>query len=244
MAKLIFTKIYDSLSDVVMEIKEKSLKGQDVEDSEKKKQALVRVLKYVLKDDSWLSHKNSREKVRYFILNGCDYDKTMEYFQAKSRNSIESSMSVFGKKLSEAIGVDTVDLILDGHVKKAMIQFNHLTRKVDVSEIYLKGVIKLLPQPERNYFSLEDCEKELNLLRLLTTSFLEQYTKRYDKEKLAHLIYIMKSSDKELRMERTVLRDLIKGDYSQDKMGNSLTLKKQVIIALNEYHKMDFLRHI
>lgn len=244
MAKLIFTKIYDSLSDVVMEIKERSLKGQDVEDCEKKKQALVRVLKHALQDDSWLSHKTSREKVRYFIHNGCDYDKTMEHFKAKSRNSVESSMSVFGKKFAEAIGVDTVDLIVNGFVEEAMKQFDQMTQKVDSSDIYLKGVSKLLPKPKNKYFLLEDCKEELKLLRLLTTSFLEQHTKRFDEEKIAYLLYVLVSSEKGVGKERSVLQDLLKGEYSQDTKGNSLTLNEQVSRTIEEYLKMDFLRHI
>lgn len=244
MAKLIFTKIYASLSDVVTEIKEKSLRGQDVEDCEKKKQALVRVLKYALQDDSWLSHKTSREKVRYFIHIGCDYDRTMEYFQAKSRNSVESSMSVFGKKFAEAIGVDTVDLILNGRVEEAMKQFNQMTQKVDSSDIYLKGVLKLLPKPEKKYFPFEDCKEELKLLRLLTTSFMEQHTKQFAEEKVAFLLYVLASSEKGMGKERSVLQDLLKGEYSQDNFGNILTLNEQVSKAIEEYLKMDFLQHI
>lgn len=244
MAKLIFTKIYDSLSDVVTEIKEKSLRGQDVEDCEKKKQALVRVLKYALQDDSWLSHKTSREKVRYFIQYGCDYEQTMKHFQAKSRNSVESSMSVFGKKFAETIGVDTVDLILAGHVEEAMKQFNQMTKKVDSSDIYLKGVMRLLPKPKKKYFPLEDCKEELKLLRLLTTSFLEQHTKQFDENKIAYLLYILASSEKGIGIERSVLQDLLKGEYSQNKYGNILTLNEQVSKTIEEYLKMDFLRHI
>lgn len=241
MAKLIFTKLYDSLSDIVFQIKEKTLLGENTELEEKQKNALLRLLKFALEDDSWLSHKTSKEKVRFFIKSGCNYGKTQEYFQTRTRNSIESSMSTFGKKFEIAIGPNTFDLILDGQVSEAMKQFKIAKNKSEVSDLYSSELLSFLPNPEKHPFSLEECIKELRILKSLTVTYQEQLIKKGDVRKLAFLIYLLNSTEKEFMKEHTVLQEFFNEQFSLDQEGHYLKINDQLSKAFEEFLKLDFI---
>lgn len=198
--------------------------------------ALMEIVSYI-NSLKWLNQERTKKKMSFFIKSKFNYKATFEEF-GTSLNAIEVFVSEGQKKLKKKIGENTIDMILQGEVETAMIQFNLRTKSKRISpELFLPGIAQLLPEPKMNkFFLVSELQKELLLLVNLSPFCVNRFLKKIDVEKLAHLLYIITIEDGQ-SLERNEIISLLKGDYAE-KDGEQIAVKKQidnVIRNINSY---------
>ncbi|WP_096202929.1 hypothetical protein [Bacillus sp. FJAT-45350] len=230
---LIFRKVARAVKEVQGNLNDQNLYNEDERQLEQKKlDALMLIVDFINKQE-YLSHQKSKERLKYFLKNKLDYEKARLHFNT-SKNSIEASVSYIGKKLEKLIGLDTIDMILEGRIDEALTQFHIGTGKVKTSDWFIEGVHNYLPEPKKDILlSFEDCQEEITLLGMFSHFYLEDLFKLYNADKLSHLLYVLNSTDAKIADEREILCRLINGDFSRknadaDVLKMSVQVKKAI----------------
>jgi hypothetical protein len=233
--KLFFRKYVEVRERVEASQRSKEFYGED--DSLEKKQlsALKEIFDFIKNDESWAGQERSRRKAIVFIKNLCSYEKTKAELGAKSKNSVEASMSYLSKKLEKKVGASTIDLILEGKVDEAMIQFRAGTGKLNPADYIIEGLVDLLPKSYNTHCKLDECRKEIKLLLTFTKSHLAKLFISYNSDNLSYLMYVLTSTDKVVADERKLLYQLLNGEFSKDADGGSLDLNSQIVKAFEEF---------
>ncbi|MFG6497280.1 hypothetical protein P8610_18095 [Fictibacillus sp. UD] len=233
--KLVFRKFVEAREHIEAIQRCKEFYGED--DSLEKKQlsALKEIFDYIKNDETWVGQEKSRKKAILFIKNRCNYGKTKDELGAKSKNSVEASMSYLSKKLEGKVGASTIELILEGKVDEAMIQFRAGTGKLNPSDFIIDGLLNLLPLSNKLHANLEECKKEIKFLLTLTKANLEKHTNLYNKHNLSYLLFVLTSTDSVVAHERKVLYQLLRGDFSKNANGDSLDLNSQITKAFENF---------
>ncbi|AYV72910.1 hypothetical protein M1D49_00330 [Bacillus sp. PK3-056] len=149
-------------------------------------------------------------------------------------------MNYLSKKIEKKVGASTIDLILEGKVDEAMIQFRAGTGKLNPAVYLLDGLFDLLPKADKPHANLEECEKEIKFLLTFTKSYLARISSLYNKGNLSYLLYVMTSTDRVVADERKILYQLLKGDFSKDVDGSSLDLNTQIAKAYEGFLSQGF----
>lgn len=177
----------------------------------KKLQALYEILDYI-KSFSWLSHQSSKEKVKTFLKCNYNYRKASEILGIPL-HSLETSICYASKSLERKLGQNTIELILDGDINSAMLQFKVGTNSISISNLFCEGIIDMLPKPKKdNTLSLHDCANEIKFLNHITKLSLQKIIKSMDRAKLSYLLYLLTSSDAQYAYERNLLYKYINDD--------------------------------
>ncbi|MGE7751585.1 hypothetical protein [Lysinibacillus fusiformis] len=234
MAKLIFRKLIEAKEQIEASLRRKELSSEDFSLETKQLCALREIFHYV-KNERWISQERSKRKALVFLKNHCSYEKTRDELNATSKNSLEVSLSYISKKLESRIGKNTIELIMEGRLDEARIQFETGTGKLNPRDYLIEGFFNLLPPPVHSHTSLSTCEKELKFLLVFTINHLMELAVKYNQENLSYLMYVLTSMDRAIAEERRVLYQLLKGEYSRDASGESLNLNSQIAMALEEY---------
>lgn len=238
--KLLFRKLVEAREHVESTFRSKEFYGED--DSLEKKQlsALKEIYHYIMNDETWAGQERSRGKAITFIKNRCHYEKTRKELGAKSRNSVEASMSYLSKKLEAKIGVNTIDLIIQGKVEEALTQFRTGTGKLNPSDYIVEGLLDLLPKSNNSHAILEDCKREIKFLLAFTKFNLERLVALHKGDNFSYLKYILTSTDMVVANERKVLYQLLKGEFSKNIEGSSLDINSQIEKAFKALSDDDF----
>lgn len=238
--KLFFRKYVEAREHIEALLRSKEYYGEDNSLEKKQLSALKEIFDYIKNDETWAGQERSRQKAIIFIKNHCNYAKTKDELGAKSKNSVEASMSYLSKKLERKVGASTIELILEGKVDEAMIQFRAGTGKLNPADYLLDGLFDLLPKADKPHANLEECEKEIKFLLTFTKSYLARVSSLYNKENLSYLLYVMTSTDRVVADERKILYQLLKGDFSKDVDGSSLDLNTQIEKAYERFLTQGF----
>lgn len=233
--KLIFRKYVDAREHVEASQRSKEFYGEDDSLERKQLSALKEIFDYIKNDETWAGQEKSRWKAVIFIKNNCNYERTKDELGAKSKNSVEVSVSRLSKILEKKIGANTIDMILAGKVDEAMIQFRTGSGKLNPGDYLIAGLLDLLPKSNKRHASLLDCKKEIKFLLALTMSNLEERSRLYDEGNLSYLLYILTSTDSFVADERKVLYQLLKGDFSKNEDGSSLDFNSQIEKAFEQF---------
>lgn len=238
--KLIFREYVEARELIEASLRSKEFYGDDDSLERMQLAAIKEIFDYIKNDVSWVGQERSRKKVLTFIKNRCDYEKTKDELSVKSKNSLEASMSYLSKKLAAKIGVNTIELIIRGKVKEAIIQFRAGTGKLNPNDYIIDGLIDYLPKPNNPYTSLEECKKELKFLLTFTKFNLERIVNTCSKDKFSYLIYILTSTDSIVAYERRILYRLLRGNYRENEDGSSSNLDFQIEKAFEDLLVKDF----
>lgn len=197
------------------------------------KLAALKEILYYIKSFSWLTHSRSRQKIKAFLKNNYNYRKTCEELNISLR-SLEQSVSYANKMLWDKVGKNTIDLILNSDIEAAMLQFKIGTSTLGISNLFIKGIIELLPDPERdNILSIEQCTEELKLVRQLTKQYIQKVLDSKNREKLAFILYLLVSNDSKYTHERDLVYKYISGTISDAEM--LLQSNKSINIFADDY---------
>lgn len=233
-SKLIFRKLIEAEEQIQASLRSKEFSSED-DSLEKKQLSALRMIFNYTNNETWAVQERSRRKAMIFMKNHCNYERTRDELHAKSKNSVEASMSYLSKKLEAKIGASTIDLILEGRVDEAMIQFHVRTGKLNPAEYLIEGLFDLLPTPNNFNIKLETCEKEIKFILIFAKKHLADLAAKYNNDNLSHLMYILTSTDSFVANERKVLYQLLNGEFSRDARDESVELNVQIAIALEEY---------
>jgi hypothetical protein len=227
-----------AVKEVQTNLKAEDIYNEDQLELEQKKLDALKVIAKYIGGMQYLSHKKSKEKLRYFLHNNLDYEKTSEQFNT-SRNSIEVSISNIGNKIESLIGSNTIDMIMEGKTEEALTQFDIGTGKVKPGEWFIEGFQALLPKPKKELsFSLADCVKEMDLLLMFTSHNIGRVVNKQNQERLAHLLYLIGSTDSKVEAEREILHCLLKAEFSE-RDGEYISRKEQISQALQVWQRQN-----
>lgn len=236
MAKIIFRRLNEALNTVKTNLSLPSIEGSSTETELRKLNALMEIIGYA-NSLEWLSHEGSKKRIRFFLNQGMDYRITARHFNAKL-NTIESAVSYASTKLEMLIGPHTLDLLMDGKVDEAITEFYLGTEQKRVEALFLPGVLDLLPPAQRSeHLTLEECSSELGILGILSKAYVEEILNLGSKERLAHVSYILNTSDKKYSLERDLLLRLFTGDFTFNEEGELRTLPVQVGKTMEIFHQ-------
>lgn len=236
MARIIFRRLNEALNTVKTNLSLPSVDSSSTETELRKLSALMEIISYANSLD-WLSHEGSKKRIRFFLNQGMDYRLTARHFNTKP-NTIESAVSYACSKLEKLIGLHTLDLLMDGKVDEALTEFYLGTEQKRVEALFLPGVLDLLPPAQRSeHLTLEECTSELGILGILSKAYVEEILNLGSKERLAHVSYILNTSDKKYSLERDLLLRLFTGDFTFNEEGDLRTPPEQVKETLQLYYQ-------
>lgn len=188
--------------------------------------ALMEIVIFV-KELSWLKQEKAKEKMNFLLTTKFNYKEAQKKYNT-SKNAIEVFVSYAQKKLIDIIGKDTIKLILQGDIDFAMSHFRTINNQSNqINEWFLAGLTEFLPKPDKNSFLLEECRNELLLIGRLSYFNIKEMFRTINNQKLAHLLYILNSTDGKFADEKEVLISFLKGDFSEID-NTQLTISQQV----------------
>lgn len=178
----------------------------------KKLEALDIIIDYT-KSCHWLKRKNSLNRMTALFDFNFDTKKASDYLGVK-HGSVRASLTYFSNTLAEAIGKNTIDLIIDGQVESALLQFRTSTNHIKLGELVPSQILDLVPEGEYKGQLLEECKQELIFIKALSFNGLNSKISKLDKDKLALIIRIMSSADDTYSKERLVLYKYINNEIT------------------------------
>jgi hypothetical protein len=236
---LIFRELSSNVKEVQAKLKDRNLFNEEERYLEKQKlETLMFFVEYVGNVDNYLSHKKSKERLSYLLKSGFKYQQTADYFKT-SKNSIEALASYANKLLREKVGSDTIKLVREGRIEEARTHFSIAIGQVKPKEQFIEGISKLFPESKNAYISIEDCKVEMKFLLMFTHQNIEKLCKQINQEKIAHLLYILNSSDAKLTGERDLLYRLLKGEFNKSKDEEYISVTNQILNAIKDLHSQN-----
>jgi len=233
--------IFRRLNNALIEIEGRIRLSSDNEElllNQNKYDALRVILDYS-NSLKWLSHKKTKEKVRYFLNCDMNYRKTAEFFQT-GLNRIEVTVSYASSKLEKFIGASTLTKILDGEIDEAMVMFTSNTTAQPYLSWFLPGVTERLPVAMYNpTYTIEECKHELWFLNFFSVQNASRLLDNCDTSKLSHTLYILASSQKKYKKQKEVLSELFSCYSDEEK---KLNAKTQVMNAIEKINADNFFR--
>lgn len=167
-------------------------------------------LKQYIASGVWL-RSDARERFLMLLANNFDYTSVSEQLGI-SKDSLRVSISYNSKKLEDILGEDIVEKILNGNIEdaKSRIRVNAGTMKL--TELYPKEVLNLLPRDRKdNLLTLADCKAEAALLAELTMIRQRARISSIDKDKIAHILAILKSNKEKDVYQKNFLLKYLQG---------------------------------
>lgn len=170
-------------------------KDSDAEaDLVEKQELLEEIMKYRDSYD-WLYKNTSKDRMRVYLENGCDYNAVCENFNIDYENAT-SAVNWGTSQFEKKIGKHTIEYIKKGYTEEARAAFYTGSGKMSLEKIITKDFQKYLPEPKYTSFSLKECEFELKVLKHISNYYLLDLARHMNKEKMAYLLYLIKGTSK------------------------------------------------
>lgn len=210
---LIFKKIKQGIDSVVKNLDAYKNDAVMYEQEVRKLVALKEILEYV-KSYRWLTRRDAIAKVKGVLKADFNY-KQVSDLTGVTVSSLQVSMSNASKLLEAKIGDTTIDLILNGEVEVAMVQFHTGTGAVDLSSLLISGVSDMLPPSENSiYVSVSECQRELEFLRSLTLEYVGKTLSALASDKLSLIRYILSCTDSRYSRQRGIILKFLSGEVA------------------------------
>ncbi|WP_080832392.1 hypothetical protein [Cohnella massiliensis] len=217
MAKIIFKQLHEAVYTVRKRLQSNPLVDEEAKRLEESRYAaLMEIVEYTRTQD-FLTHKSVKNKIRFFFNSNYNYKLTAEHFNCPL-NNIESTVSYAGKCLEKRIGRDTIRLVMQAQTQDAldaaMLQFRIGINPTGTQSLFVGDLSKWFPEPSNMGFrDLSEFRKEMRLLFFFSIGYFKECFAQVDQKRLAHLLYILQSTDNAHVMERQVLYRLLQGEY-------------------------------
>ena len=157
-----------------------------------------------------------KEKVKFFIHSGYDYDSLCNEFNV-SYDSARSSIKWASNQLRKKIGQYTLQLIKEDRIADAATAFYIGTGKIKKDDYIIKDLLCELPEEKFSaVLDLKDCRNELVILRNLSTERFNRYLEVMDKKKMAYCIHLIEGSSKKADDYRFYMIKYLMGNISLD----------------------------
>ncbi|AWI06734.1 hypothetical protein [Clostridium drakei] len=178
---------------------------------------LNEILEYVV-SLRWVTRAESKSRMRILIETGYNYETTAKRFNV-SVHSVRAMASYTLGNLEKKLGKDTIDILMNGEVEKAELQFRIGTGSFVMNEIFVKGVFRLIPEGrQQGNMNLLECFEELKYLKSLTILEVRKKLSALKTEKLEHIIGIFESSDSRYVYEKAIIYRYLNGNMNELKL--------------------------
>lgn len=210
---LIFKELESAVKNTKREIHTlKTAGGSETEEIalQKRLDALNEVLGYI-KSGEWASTKKAKERMIFTMKNG--NEAAAEKYET-TLSSIKVSMSQYSTTIRNIIGVDTIQLIMDGKVEEGLTQFRCRTGTLTLDTLMLHRPMTVFT---RDYdisqdIKLSDCRVEMEFIHKYLDSSYQRDVERCDKNKLAYIKHLMSTdighADERAALVKYLLNDL------------------------------------
>jgi hypothetical protein len=170
-----------------------------------------------IKSFSWTSSPTVKEQVKFYLKSDYDCHKTAKHFNV-SLNSMQVTVTRASKVVVSVIGENTLNIINNStnneEIDAALIPFRF---SVDTApdKFFIKEVVCKLPDAKyTDTLSIEDCKLELTSLKLCSIKAILKRLAQVDNQKMAHLLYILSSSDSNDSYKRVSLYRFLTGEIN------------------------------
>lgn len=175
---------------------------------EKKKKLLDDMQNFII-HSNWASN-TTRNMLSFLIFYNFDYRMTCKAFRIQPEH-LAAIVTSCDEKISEVMS-EAVNYIAVDMPDKARSSFNAAVKHLSAGKGRRGEFAGLLPKPAVfSNVKLSDCSAEISILRCLNKNGLVKASMRCDRRKLAHLLYILGSSDQTYAAEKAELNEAIKG---------------------------------
>ena len=187
-----------------------SVKNNPDEAVAAKRELLEEIVEYV-NSLSWLSRAKTKDKVRFFIKSGYDYEALCKEFGI-TYESAKNAMKWASKQLKAKIGRNTIQLIKFGYIEEARIAFYVGIGKISRDNLFVSELNGILPESKYSaIYNLQDCIAELALLRKMSLAYLDKYAEGVDSSKLAYLLSLIEGDSRKATWLRPYIINMIQG---------------------------------
>ena len=188
-ARNYFHRLYDLVDYVNDRMKGEKKGSKEYDRWFECKKVLEVVIKYSINRGN---RESSRLKVRTYWECGCNFDLALEKLDT-NYNVLKGAIARDSRILYNELGSSLLDFIKDGKPVDAHIEFIVKTDSLLLSDVIPTDVVPLLPSPAFNMeVNIEDCTQELKVLKAISYLSIRDLINKVDKDKLAHLLAIMK----------------------------------------------------
>lgn len=183
--------------------------------------AIKEILEYIHKAE-WVTTKDAYERVMYCLRHGLK--KAAEKYNC-SENSMRVTLSKASTKVETLIGSETLPLIMEGEVDKALFKLRKNTRNLcdlvineAVSYIIETATGETIESKRKNNgampeelkdIELQDCTEELKVFVRYSKTHLENTYKTLDKRKLQYLSCLLTTKDEEYATQQQQLYNIL-----------------------------------
>lgn len=175
-----------------------------------KRELLEEIVEYV-NSLSWLSRTKTKDKVRFFIKSGYDYEALCKEFGI-TYESAKNAIKWASKQLKAKIGRNTVQLIRFGYIEEARVAFYVGIGKISRDNLFVSDLNGILPESKYSaIYTLQDCIAELALLRKMSLAYLDKYAEGVDSSKLAYLLSLIEGDSRKATWLRPYIINMIQG---------------------------------
>ena len=193
-------------------------KLQELEQAQKKDSseyaALSRKMAVLSEIQGYIYHgdwtrESSREKYIALVRSKWDYKLIAERYQT-TRESLDVFASRQDKRLQRIIG-GALDLIEIGYIEEGLARFYADSGTMSKQE-FTYSMRDLLPKAEKkDSFTVSDCPDEVEVLRSICRSNVQEWLSDADFDKLAYLMFLLETDDPAYQQQkRELIAELIK----------------------------------
>ena len=169
-------------------------------------QVLGTIIQYIKTDG--VSRESARAKLSALMQTHFDYERVGRMFNT-SANSIQVSMSYLSKNLENKIGKETLPLLLAGQIEDAISNFEACSNTYLLAGFIPVEFTERIPLKIPKHLVLSDCSQELEFLRSISMSALNEQFTKLDLDKLILIRYILESRDNRYKTERQALYEYL-----------------------------------
>lgn len=199
----IFKKMQNAKKELLKNIEIYKSDEKFVQLENAKLEALEIIIEYT-KSCSWLKRSNSVNRMKALFEFNFNTSKVADYLGV-NQGSIKASLTYLSNTLAEAIGTNTIDLIMEGHVDVAMLQFRTSTGCMNLEDTIPKQILDIIPTGDSHGQLINECKTELVFLKALSYVGLNRKISTLDKDKLALILDIMLKGDTNYAKERLLI---------------------------------------
>lgn len=175
------------------------------------------ILNYV-KSYKWVKQEKIKEKIRFFIESGFDYDlycKTYNVDYQSARNSAKYAYSLLTKK----IGENTISLIKKDYIDEARAAFYVGTGLINKEKYIVKSMADVLPDEKFTAgIELNDCRNELVMLSNMSKFRLKKYLQVMNEDNMAYVMHLLVGTSKRADLFRPYIIGYLKNQITFEEL--------------------------
>ncbi len=204
-----------------------SVKNNPNEAVASKRELLEEIVEYV-NSMEWLSRSKTKDKIRFFIKSGYDYEALCNEFNI-TYEAAKNAVKWASKQLKSKIGRTTVQLIRFGYIEEARVAFYVGIGKISRNNLFISDLNGILPESKYSaIYDLQDCVAELALLRKMSQAYLKKYADKVDGKKMAYLLSLIEGDSRRAMWLRPYIINMIQGYTTlEDLLGMEEKIKKE-----------------